>query len=122
MSSHLIQGRNTLIEALKQELLGPIPQGQLIDAEGDLAFETDEEAYGPFRQISNGEEIVHRDTPVRRYGVGILYPTGIEHHETFDVPELSRTEDAPDALPDPEDVQAGPLEAADIAEGDVRSR
>jgi hypothetical protein len=121
VSSHLIEARRNLIEALRQELLGPIPQGTPIDAEGELVFETDEAAYGPFRQVSNGEEIVHRDTPVRRYGIGILYPIGIENQpDTFDTPEVGRAEGEPSALPDAEQVlKEGPLDPAELAEGDV---
>jgi hypothetical protein len=74
--SHLV-GRQHLIEALKEEILGPAREGSPIESTAPLVFTKDEDAYGPFVQAGSGEEIVHRDTPLRRYGVGILYPAGV---------------------------------------------
>jgi hypothetical protein len=34
-----------------------------------------EKSYGPWKQKETGEEILQRDPPSKRYGIGVLYPT-----------------------------------------------
>ena len=69
-----IVGRQALITALREELVGPCPRGKEIDCEGQVTFPDRESAYGPWRQAGSGEEILDRDRPIKRYGVGVLYP------------------------------------------------
>ncbi|MCO5177200.1 MAG: hypothetical protein M9890_09555 [Thermomicrobiales bacterium] len=73
MSSHR-ENRDYVIETLKQELVGPSPQGRMIDCSQPIAFETAEQSYGPWRQSGSGDEILQRDPPFQRYGVGVLVP------------------------------------------------
>jgi len=69
-----IRGREILVTALREELVGPCPRGTAIDCTVDIAFPDRESAYGPWRQMGSGEEILHRDRPIKRYGIGVLYP------------------------------------------------
>lgn len=75
MSNH-IRNREEIEKALREELVGPMPTGQLKDFSGTITFETQEDAYGPFRQTENKDEVLQRDVPTKRYGIGVLYPAG----------------------------------------------
>jgi hypothetical protein len=68
------EGREAVLRALREELLGPAPAGDEKDFSDTIPFETKKEAYGPFRQEGTGEEVLIRNGPSRRYGLGILYP------------------------------------------------
>jgi hypothetical protein len=72
-----IENRDLLIRALREELVGPSPQGAEIDCSGNISFEKAEDFYQPWRQKGTGEEILQRDPPCGRYGVGVLYPVGM---------------------------------------------
>lgn len=69
-----VAGRATLASALKEELVGPCPRGTAIDCARTVTFPDRESAYGPWRQAGSGEEILQRDRPIKRYGIGVLYP------------------------------------------------
>jgi hypothetical protein len=68
-----IANRGRIISSLREELV-PAPQGKELDCTGDVIFASTPDSYGPWRQKSSGEEILQRDPPVKRYGVGVLYP------------------------------------------------
>ncbi|GAA6616838.1 helicase-related protein [Scytonema sp. NUACC26] len=70
-----ITNRDKIIQALREELVGPSPQGKPINCSGEITFQDNEEFYQPWRQ-DNGEEILQRDPPLVRYGVGVLHPVG----------------------------------------------
>lgn len=72
LDSHL-QDRKAILDFLRAELEGPNPIGRPIDCSGAIHFEKAEDAYGAFIQEHDGEEIL-QDLPLRRYGVGVLYP------------------------------------------------
>ncbi|HAJ58090.1 MAG TPA: helicase [Cyanobacteria bacterium UBA8543] len=76
MSNHRAN-RDKIIQVLREELVGPSPQGEHTDCSGEVNFQSDQEFYRPWRQ-ENGEEILQRDPPLIRYGVGVLYPLGIK--------------------------------------------
>ena len=81
MSVH-ISNRNVIVQALIEELLGPSPFGQEIDCSKlPLKFESFESSFGPFKEKSSGEEIIIRDNPTKRYGIGVLYPFGSKDDE-----------------------------------------
>lgn len=69
-----IANRDAVLRALREELVGPCPLGQEIDCAQDIHLEDAEAAYRPYRQLGSGEEILQRDSPTKRYGVGVLYP------------------------------------------------
>jgi hypothetical protein len=96
MTDH-IASRLLLIESLKEELVGPSPQGQPLDCTEDIVFPDWDKARGPWRQEGTDEEILQRDTPCKRYGIGVLYPLGT------------------DSEVDPGDLSREPAEQADSA-------
>jgi len=63
-----------VLRALREELVGPCPLGQEIECAQAINLEDAETAYRPYRQFGSGEEILQRDSPTKRYGVGVLYP------------------------------------------------
>ncbi len=83
MPNH-IANRDTILKALGEDLVGPSPRGQEIDCGKPIQFRTPADSYGPWRQAGSGEEILQRDAPTKRYGVGVLYPvrTRSETEET----------------------------------------
>ena len=79
-----IAGRRQVISALRKELFGPSPAGSPIDTSKPIAFDRKEESYGPWVDASSGEEILQRDPPTRRYGIGVLYPRQTSHADIDD--------------------------------------
>ena len=75
-----IEDRQFIFRDLYRELVGPLPGGsgaaELDTGEQPIAFATWEEAYGPFVEKGTGEEVLQRDTPTKRYGIGLLHPIG----------------------------------------------
>lgn len=86
-----IAARSRLLQALREELVGPSPQGNPIDCAEQISFDQNEQSYGPWYQVGSGEEILQRDRPIKRYGIGVLYPLGT--FEETDVPAPSPIED-----------------------------
>jgi len=84
MMADYITGRNLILQSLMEELVGPSPQGKEIDCSVPVVFSEASESYGPWRQKGSGEEILQRDAPSKRYGIGVLYPLGapVEDEET----------------------------------------
>jgi hypothetical protein len=72
-----IESREQVIRALREELVGPSPQGEPLDCSKALRFPDWDAAEGPYRQHDTGEEILTGDRPVKRYGIGVLYPLGL---------------------------------------------
>ncbi len=64
MSVH-IANREIVIRALREELVGPSPQGEQIDCRGEVAFTETQQSYGPWTQLESGEEILQRDPPTK---------------------------------------------------------
>lgn len=69
-----IANRDAVLQALREELVGPCPLGPDIDCSQAIQLEDAEAAYRPYRQLGSGEEILQRDSPTKRFGVGVLYP------------------------------------------------
>ncbi|MCI0422530.1 MAG: hypothetical protein L0312_25475, partial [Acidobacteria bacterium] len=69
-----VTNRDLIIGVVREELVGPSPQGKEIDCSGSIVFNEVSESYGPWRQKDSGEEILLRDSPTKRYGVGVLFP------------------------------------------------
>lgn len=81
MSANIIN-RRLILKALKEELVGPSPQGKEFDFSTIKPFESSKDSYGPWIQKDNGEEILQRDSPTKRYGIGVLYPWQIVADDT----------------------------------------
>ena len=96
-----VTNREFVIEAVRQELVGPSPQGKPIDCNGEVAFNEARHSYGPWTQEDSGEEILQRDPPTKRYGVAVLYPssTGYDSvsEEEFSNDDLDDSRDSRDA-------------------------
>lgn len=54
--------------------MGPAPHGEEIDCGGDIKIAESEAGWGPFIQKGSRDEIIIRENPRARYGVGVLYP------------------------------------------------
>lgn len=89
--SDFIEARRKVISALREELVGPSPQGKAIDCSKDLKFPDWDAAEGPYRQEDSGEEILTGDRPVKRYGIGVLYPIRLPIEQE---PEVTAGEEA----------------------------
>jgi hypothetical protein len=75
MTSDVKNRDNVIVDELRQELFGPAPAGRGLDISSHpIVFEKKEDAYGAWREKGNGEEILTRDGPRVRYGVGVLHP------------------------------------------------
>ena len=98
MSDHHAN-RDKVIEALREELVGPSPQGQHISCSGVITFADATESYGPWKQEGSGEEILQRDPPTKRYGVAVLYPAG-RGYDSVSIEEF--TDDASDGANNPD--------------------
>lgn len=78
-----IDARDVIELSVRRELVGPEPgevkRGEALDlAAGPVHFESWEAARGPWHDAATGEEILTEADPLRRYGVGVLYPQGTE--------------------------------------------
>lgn len=79
--------RDDVLAYLRYELMGPwepwrdgtavTAKGAELDMTGTVVFADKESAYGPFVQAADGQEILQRDRPCKRYGVAVLYPVGV---------------------------------------------
>lgn len=78
--------RIRVLKALRAELVGPSTEGTPIDCSEPLVFSRLEDAFGPFIERDSGEELLLRDPPCKRYGVGVLYPIGSVVEEPDDGP------------------------------------
>ena len=79
MSDH---GRKYVIDSLKAEMVGPDPHGAPLNISQHVTFKSRDEAIGPWTDSVTGEEILtDRVIPMRRYGIGVLFPEGAKPRE-----------------------------------------
>ena len=88
MTDH-ITNREIVLRALREELVGPFPQGGRVDCSKEVVFAEAQQSYGPWIQEESGEEILQRDPPTKRYGVGVLFPTATGY-DSISVEEYSQ--------------------------------
>ena len=105
MTDH-IEGREQIIDALRQELVGPSPAGAPLDVSHPIVFDTAKDSYGPWAEAGTGQEILQRDAPTKRYGIGVLYPAAIPINEADDEAAEDDT-----ALPELDSELELPIEA-----------
>ena len=77
MTDH-ITNRNKIVEFLKSELVGPCLNGEELDVTTEITFSDWKSAFKPWIQKGTREEIIQGETPTTRYGIGVLYPIGIQ--------------------------------------------
>jgi len=117
-----IANRKKIIEDLRRELFGPDPAGPEIDVEGKIELEGWDAANGPWCQLGTREEILTRDNPNKRYGVGVLFPPEAEVDEiATGIPELEDTDDTGQAKEtvEPETDDDKPASAAEAESDDL---
>lgn len=81
MSGDHATGRDIVHAALRRELLGPPPagggaepEGMPLDCDAPVRFPDWPSSNGPWHEAATREEILTREAPSRRYGVGVLTP------------------------------------------------
>ena len=103
LEEHVIN-RNWLAEKVRAEVVGPDPSGDAVITPKlkrlpDCSWA---EFRSPKKQL-NGEEILWQDSPLKRYGAGILYPAGSHlteiGGETLSHEESSIVEDSNSSIP-----------------------
>jgi hypothetical protein len=100
-----IANRDRIIAALREEMVGPSPQGEELDCGKEIVFTDVEDTRKPWKQKGTGDEILQRDAPLNRYGVGILFPFGEAEDEEVPaeaIPSPVAAEELPAALPAPD--------------------
>lgn len=99
--SDAIKNRHRMIRALREEVLGPSSAGRVLAEGHSLVFENIDEFYGPHIQAGSLNEIVKGESPKRRYGAGILFPTGAQRQAAPSDQESAGSLEAevPDAVP-----------------------
>jgi hypothetical protein len=78
-----IENREKLVHFIRSEMIGPCLTGDKLDCSGEIKIEKWEDAGRPRVQKENGDEIISKETPVNRYGIGVLYPRQVLHEETL---------------------------------------
>ena len=73
--ANYLAARSHTLDVLRRELVGPDPQGDEIDVSDRISV-NEATAWMPRRQAGTGQEILTRDAPNRRYGIGVLYSSG----------------------------------------------
>ncbi len=69
------ENRAWLLDRLRAEIVGPDPSGTPFHPPPDHLISWDQ-FQAPKRQ-PNGEEILWQDSPIKRYGAGVLFPRGL---------------------------------------------
>jgi hypothetical protein len=118
-------GREAMLRALEAELVGPCPTGSPIDCAAAVTFADRDSSYGPWNQKGSGEEILQRDRPIKRYGIGVLYPpeTKAEEDPTDDdLAEADADVPVPPAGETPGSDQLLTTPAASAIEGIAKRR
>lgn len=69
-----IQDRKSIIQALREEFVGPAPRGDEVDCSRSIEIQAVNDLYKSCRQKGSGEEIITRESPQIRYTAGVLFP------------------------------------------------
>ena len=108
-----IRNRAWLVARVRAEVVGPDPSGEpVVPSNPDkLPDCTWKEFRTPRKQQQDGEEALWQDSPLKRYGAGILYPAGSHLRETDTSSTEAPEEPAPVASPQNDKAVAGSDEA-----------
>lgn len=104
----MLAARDLMLSELRAELVGPTARGKEIDCDQPLEFPDYEAANGPFKQAANGEEILTVDLPVKRYGIGVLYPYAAPDESGAAAETTESEEVLLDVIADENDEEAEP--------------
>jgi len=97
-----LNNREWLLKRLRAEIIGPDPAGDPVIVDKSKAkLMTWEEFRKPKRQ-QNGEEILWQDSPIKRYGAGILFPKEVTELKQLAEEAQTSPEDFPDSEPGPD--------------------
>ena len=69
-----VESRDWLINELKKEVIGPEPFGEELDTSSPLSIDNDEFKNRRFVDKNDGQEIMFFESPLQKYGTGILFP------------------------------------------------
>jgi len=100
-----LHNRKWLLDRLSAEIVGPDPaedKDKLIELDEKTETLSMEQFYSPKRQL-NGEEILWQDSPIKRYGAGVLFPAEITDEMQFSE-EADTTETALFEMEDRDDI------------------
>lgn len=80
-----LKNREALYKSLEEEFIGPsVPKkSNLLNTNKNVIFNNVEELYRVYKDQATGEEVL-QSSPLKRYGVGILYPFKIEKEELLE--------------------------------------
>lgn len=100
MLSRNIENREKLIEALRNELIGPIPvfkdRMRPLKIAEVVEFKTKEEMFDFYYDADTGEEILQVNTPVTQYSAGLLFPLEAKKDDIDDNQNTMEETDEPD--------------------------
>ena len=108
MTSH-IENRDNITDSLIRELVGPDPKGEPLSIDSRPTFPDQASSFGPWRSPV-GQEILQRDRPSKRYGIGVLYPAQTQDADASGVTADVISDQAPftvsevDAQKDPNQI------------------
>ena len=113
--SHL-EGRETVFDVLRADLMGPVRSGRLVRiVDGRAALDDPKALYGALISAEDGEEILVWERPSLRYGVGVLFPVGTTSADVAESSPPSETYD--EGLPgDAQDLVEVKSVAADTSQ------
>jgi hypothetical protein len=113
-----LRNRGFLLERLQREIIGPDPVADAVvfNAEGRPRLSW-EELRTP-RIQADGQEVLVSETPLKRYGAGILYPAGITQERAVDAESRSQSPSEEPAEADEHAKDVSPSDGASDDEGD----
>jgi hypothetical protein len=121
MTSEPPAARDTILQALREELVGQDPSvppdrnGRPLDTSAPAQFATWKDARGPWHDAATGEEILHDVEPVRRYGVAVLHPTREEADPLAAAVGLATTDETSDkSTPPAPEILGSPADPVEV--------
>lgn len=78
----ITESRDSIVEQLRKELIGPDPRGKALNCGVPISFTDGQMAYQSYFQADGGDEILQRDSPLTRYGAGVLYPQPVKDKQS----------------------------------------
>ncbi len=88
-----VQNRKTIIQALREEFVGPAPKGEEVDCSRPIEIQSVNDLYKSCRQKGSGEEIITRESPQIRYTAGVLFPYDLSRKDAGSLETSLKQED-----------------------------